>query len=163
MLTELTGCRRSPPFYPRNTSAAAQTINKQAILSATASLIAKLALSPTSPIPTLVHDTCRSYNLSSLLHFDASFFNTITNNNIDTCTLLALLSRGLCLLLMIGVNAIMISSFVDGMNESGSVAGTSLSTAANFSVSYVSTSWYFGAILIGVGMWLLSSVALVES
>ncbi|KAL7504857.1 hypothetical protein ACHAXN_002404 [Cyclotella atomus] len=153
------------------------TINKQAILSgtlgATASLIAKLALSPTSPIPTLVHDTCRSYNLSSLLHFDASFFNTITNNNIDTCTVLSLLSRGLCLLLMIGVNAIMISSFVDGMNESGSVAGTSLSTAANFSVSaiygaiffqeYVSTSWYFGAILIGVGMWLLSSVALVES
>jgi hypothetical protein len=115
------------------------TINKQAILSgtlgATASLIAKLALSPTSPIPTLVHDTCRSYNLSSLLHFDASFFNTITNNNIDTCTVLSLLSRGLCLLLMIGVNAIMISSFVDGMNESGSVAGTSLSTAANFSVS----------------------------
>eukprot|EP00956_Cyclotella_meneghiniana_P016014 scaffold25041_cov66-Cyclotella_meneghiniana.AAC.8 len=52
----------------------------------------------------------------------------------------------------------------DGMNESGSVAGTSLSTAANFSCSeYVSIGWYFGAALIGVGMWLLSAVALVET
>jgi len=36
---------------------------------------------------------------------------------------------------MIGVNALMISSFLDGMNESGSVVGTALSTAANFSFS----------------------------
>ena len=36
---------------------------------------------------------------------------------------------------MISVNAIMISSFVEGMNESGSVVGTALSTAANFSCS----------------------------
>ena len=36
---------------------------------------------------------------------------------------------------MIGVNALMISSFLDGMNESGSVVGTALSTAANFSCS----------------------------
>ena len=51
------------------------------------------------------------------------------------CTIIAFASRGICLLLMIGVNAVMISSFLDGMNESGSVAGTSLSTAANFSCS----------------------------
>ena len=48
---------------------------------------------------------------------------------------MALLSRCLCLLLMIGLNAGMMSYFLDGMNESGSVAGTSLSTAANFSCS----------------------------
>jgi hypothetical protein len=106
-------------------------MNKQAILSgtlgATASLIAKLALSPTSPIPTLVHDTCISFSYN---HDASSDEDTIT-----LCTVLSLLSRGICLLLMIGVNAVMISSFVDGMNESGSVAGTSLSTAANFSVS----------------------------
>jgi len=74
---------------------------------------------------------------------------------------------------MIGVNAVMISSFLDGMNESGSVVGTSLSTAANFSCSaiygilffgeIVPISWYFGAALIASGMWLLSSVTLVDS
>jgi len=36
---------------------------------------------------------------------------------------------------MIGVNLLMVSSFLDGMNESGSVVGTALSTAANFSFS----------------------------
>lgn len=36
---------------------------------------------------------------------------------------------------MIGLNAGMISYFLDGMNESGSVVGTALSTAANFSFS----------------------------
>jgi hypothetical protein len=39
---------------------------------------------------------------------------------------------------MIGVNLLMVSSFLDGMNESGSVVGTALSTAANFSFS---VSW----------------------
>ena len=62
------------------------------------------------------------------------------------CTIIAFASRGICLLLMIGVNAVMISSFLDGMNESGSVAGTSLSTAANFSCS---VSIYY--VLVGLG------------
>ena len=103
-------------------------INKLAILSgalgATASLIAKLALSPDSPIPTFIQSSCHqllSYNVEIM--------------DIHVCTIIAFASRGICLLLMIGVNAVMISSFLDGMNESGSVAGTSLSTAANFSCS----------------------------
>jgi hypothetical protein len=98
-------------------------ILKPAILSgslgATASLIAKLALSPNSPVPTFVHSTCTH------LFVDSS----------SLCDAFALLSRGLCLLLMIGLNAGMISYFLDGMNESGSVVGTALSTAANFSFS----------------------------
>ena len=53
---------------------------------------------------------------------------------------MSLATRGICLLCMIGVNAVMISSFLDGMNESGSVVGTALSTAANFSCS-VSSDW----------------------
>jgi len=89
------------------------------------------------------------------------------------CPAVALATRGICLLCMIGANAIMISSFLDGMNESGSVVGTSLSTAANFSCSamygiiffgeFVPVAWYFGAALIAAGMWLLSSVKLVDS
>lgn len=105
-------------------------INKLAILSgalgATASLIAKLALSPDSPIPTYVQSSCHQ-----LLSFNVE----ISIMDVHACTIIAFASRGICLLLMIGVNAVMISSFLDGMNESGSVAGTSLSTAANFSCS----------------------------
>ena len=51
------------------------------------------------------------------------------------CSSVSLIARGLCLLCMIGINALMIGSFLDGMNESGSVVGTALSTAANFSCS----------------------------
>ena len=51
------------------------------------------------------------------------------------CSSMSLLARGLCLLCTIGTNALMIGSFLDGMNESGSVVGTALSTAANFSCS----------------------------
>ena len=100
------------------------TINKLAILSgslgATASLIAKLALSPDSPIPTSVESICHQF---------------LTDAADTVCPLIALTSRGLCLLAMILLNVVMISSFLDGMNESGSVAGTSLATAANFSFS----------------------------
>ncbi|KAL7485892.1 hypothetical protein ACHAW6_011582 [Cyclotella cf. meneghiniana] len=138
------------------------SINKKAILSgalgASASLIAKLALSPDSPVPSSVHSSCRT------------LFESVA---ISLCPALSLASRVFFLLLMIGLNAIMISSFLDGMNESGSVVGSALSTAANFSCSalygavffqeYVSLTWYLGATLIGIGMWLLSSVALIGS
>eukprot|EP00804_Cyclotella_cryptica_P020251 CCRYP_015879-RA/>CCRYP_015879-RA protein AED:0.06 eAED:0.06 QI:1674/1/0.6/1/0.25/0/5/138/139 len=137
-------------------------INNKAILSgalgASASLIAKLALSPDSPVPSSVNSICR--NLFESVEF-------------ALCPALALVSRLICLLLMIGLNAVMISSFLDGMNASGSVVGTALSTAANFSCSalygaiffqeYVSMAWYFGATLIGIGMWLLSSIELIGS
>lgn len=115
------------------------TINKLAILSgtlgATASLIAKLALSPTSPIPTFVDTTCINFINADATPEDG--FSTIDfiYFSADICSLAALASRGICLLFMITLNAVMISSFLDGMNESGSVAGTSLATAANFSCS----------------------------
>ncbi|KAL7490361.1 hypothetical protein ACHAWX_000243 [Stephanocyclus meneghinianus] len=182
------------------------SINKKAILSgalgASASLIAKLALSPDSPVPSSVHSSCRT------------LFESVA---VSLCPALSFASRVICLLLMIGLNAIMISSFLDGMNESGSVVGSALSTAANFSCSvsqlilvhvstfflgdckltlfwggrrliqptycdhstfksslqalygavffreYVSMTWYLGATLIGIGMWMLSSVALIGS
>ena len=47
------------------------------------------------------------------------------------------LVRGLCLLLMIACNALMLGGFLRGMEESGSVAGTALASAANFCVSAI--------------------------
>ncbi|KAL7543952.1 hypothetical protein ACHAXR_013365 [Thalassiosira sp. AJA248-18] len=143
------------------------SFNTRAILSgalgATASFIAKLALSPDSPVPSTVHSFCAA-NIHQLNNDESLSW---------LCPSISLATRGICLVCMIGVNAIMISSFLDGMNESGSVVGTALSTAANFSCSamygiaffgeVVPLSWYFGATLIASGTWLLSSVTLVES
>mmetsp|Transcript_22354 Transcript_22354/g.36775 ORF Transcript_22354/g.36775 Transcript_22354/m.36775 type:complete len:153 (+) Transcript_22354:177-635(+) len=141
-------------------------INKRAIISgalgATASSIGKLALSPESPVPSTFHSYChiilnRYYN----------------ENDIGwICPYVSLGTRVVCFLCMIGVNLLMVSSFLDGMNESGSVVGTALSTAANFSFSalygilffeeHVPISWFFGATMIAIGMYLLSSVTLTN-
>lgn len=53
-------------------------------------------------------------------------------------------ARGLCLAGMIACNALMLGFFLKGMEESGSVAGTALSTASNFIVSA-----FFGCALWG--------------
>jgi hypothetical protein len=147
------------------------SINKRAVLSgllgATASSIGKLALAPDSPVPSAVATFCiANININPEADDDSDSLAWI-------CPAASLATRGLCLLCMIGVNAVMLSSFLDGMNESGSVVGTALSTAANFSFSamygivffgeIVPASWYFGAALIALGMWLLSSVTLVDA
>eukprot|EP00571_Detonula_confervacea_P004861 CAMPEP_0172319524 /NCGR_PEP_ID=MMETSP1058-20130122/37891_1 /TAXON_ID=83371 /ORGANISM="Detonula confervacea, Strain CCMP 353" /LENGTH=133 /DNA_ID=CAMNT_0013034593 /DNA_START=125 /DNA_END=523 /DNA_ORIENTATION=- len=132
------------------------SINKRAILSgalgATASFIAKLALAPDSPVPSTFRTIC----IANIDQTDADGMAWV-------CPCVSLVTRGVCLLCMIGVNAFMISSFLDGMDESGSVVGTALSTAANFSCSamygiiffgeFVPISWYLGASLIAVGTW----------
>jgi hypothetical protein len=108
------------------------TFNKQAIVSgalgATASCIAKLALAPDSPVPSTVHAIC------------IANINANNMDNLKLCTFIALLARGGCFVCMMGVNASMIYLFVDGMSESGSVVGTALSTAANFSFSVRKTT-----------------------
>lgn len=76
--------------------------------------------------------------------------------------LIVWLIRGIFLLAMIACNAAMVATFVEGMQESGSVAGTALSTAANFLVTAV-ISWtvfnektdIFGTGLVVVGAYLL--------
>jgi len=75
--------------------------------------------------------------------------------------------RGICLVLMILCNAAMLGSFLSGMEESGSVAGTALSSAANFLASafygyllfeeQFTRQWWFGLMLIVLGVFLLSS------
>ena len=111
-------------------------INKRAIISgalgATASSIGKLALSPESPVPSTFHSYC---------HFILNRYYQHETNDIEwICPYVSQGTRVVCFLCMIGVNLLMVSSFLDGMNESGSVVGTSLSTGANFSFS-VSMCW----------------------
>ena len=55
----------------------------------------------------------------------------------DHCTMLTMLVRGLCFVGTLVLNIVMVGSFLEGMEESGSVAGTALSNAANFVVSSV--------------------------
>ena len=73
---------------------------------------------------------------------------------IDYCQLsIALPVRIICIVAMLVTNAYMIASFLRGIQESGSVGGTSLSTAANFASSAI-----YGKILWGEqmnGMWCL--------
>ena len=105
-------------------------INKRAIISgalgATASSIGKLALSPESPVPSTFHSYC---------HVILNIYHNENDIEWILCPYVSLGTRVVCFLVMIGVNLLMVSSFLDGMNESGSVVGTALSTAANFSFS----------------------------
>jgi hypothetical protein len=106
-------------------------INKRAIISgalgATASSIGKLALSPESPVPSTFHSYCHII-LNRYYHHEENGIGWI-------CPYVSLGTRVVCFLCMISVNVLMVSQFIDGMNESGSVVGTALSTAANFSFS----------------------------
>lgn len=71
---------------------------------------------------------------------------------------------------MIGTNAVMMATFLDGMNESGTVAGTALANAANFTLSAIygvlffeesiSTMWVVGFAMILAGVWILSGIQL---
>jgi multidrug transporter EmrE-like cation transporter len=68
---------------------------------------------------------------------------------------------------MIVCNAIMLGSFLEGMEESGSVAGTALATASNFATSAaygfflweedLSMEWMVGFGMVVVGVLILST------
>ena len=72
--------------------------------------------------------------------------------------------------MMIGCNAAMMATFVDGLGESGSIAGTALANAANFTLSAIygilffhetiNAMWLVGFVMILCGAWLLSTVRL---
>lgn len=86
------------------------------------------------------------------------------------CTLMEGIIRFCLFLTMLACNAYMLGSFVAGMEESGSVAGTALSSAANFVASaafgYVfweerfTPSWWIGFSMILGGVAILSSAGL---
>mmetsp|Transcript_14005 Transcript_14005/g.30430 ORF Transcript_14005/g.30430 Transcript_14005/m.30430 type:complete len:160 (+) Transcript_14005:212-691(+) len=139
------------------------------LLGASASAIGKLALDPDSP----VQSRARSFCLTFIS--DTSDLTVVAGRSISSrhvCTATELIGRGLCLLMMIGCNATMMATFLDGMNESGSVAGTALANAASFAMSAiygilffdekVNTTWMMGFAMIMSGAWLLSDVRLKQ-
>lgn len=90
-----------------------------------------------------------------------------TNSTYYFCSWVSfVVTRGLCFAGMIICNAYMLGTFLKGMEESGSVAGTALSTASNFVVSacygYVlwgerfSVIWWTGFSMVITGVMLLS-------
>jgi uncharacterized membrane protein len=89
------------------------------------------------------------------------------------CLTAELVPRGLCLVAMIASNAAMLGSFLKGMQESGSVAGTALASAANFGASALfgyllweerfPFQWWIGFGMVVVGAMLLSTVQVEAS
>jgi hypothetical protein len=102
-----------------------------------ASCIAKFALDPASPIPNWAHEKCLTIHATTVDEGgDGYGYGDGDGSNIDyTCLVVSLIPRGIFLLVMIGVNLLMVASFMQGMSESGTVIATALSTGTNFSVS----------------------------
>ena len=117
---------------------------------AMASCLAKFAFSSDTFLTRYTLDKCNSY-----LAF-------------PHCQVLVWTVRGLCFVGNLLLNISMVGSFLEGMEESGSVAGTAMSNAANFAVSSIlgfllweeefSTMWLCGFVLVIMGTLLLSSV-----
>ena len=136
------------------------------LLGASASCIGKIALDPQSLVQNKARGICNRFVPSdaTILIIGASMQSGHACKAIEVCI------RGIFLLLMIGTNAIMMATFLDGMNESGTVAGTALANAANFTLSAIygvlffeesiSTMWVVGFAMILVGAWILSSIQL---
>jgi len=89
-------------------------------------------------------------------------------NNAWCCYWIELvLVRGLGVAGMVACNAGQLGTFLEGMEAAGSVAGTALSTAANFAVSACfgnvlwgerfSTTWWTGFAMVMAGVMILSS------
>ena len=91
---------------------------------------------------------------------------------IDGCHTVLLIPRILLFVGMLLLNAYMIASFLKGMNESGSVVGTALSSASNFTCSAIfgyfvwnerfAAAWWFGFVSVLTGVLLLSTVQTPE-
>ena len=121
-------------------------------LGATASCLAKFALAPDSSA------VAASRKIAVLLLLPVA-----------PMAIAEYLTRGLFVVLMLACNALMLGTFVEGMQESGSVAGTALSSAANFGVSALygylwfeereclNRQWWWGLVMVMVGVALLSS------
>ena len=139
------------------------------LLGASASCIGKIALDPESLVQSKARGICNRF-----VPPDAtiSILGTLMQSE-HACKVVEVCIRGVCLLLMILTNAAMLATFVDGMNESGTVAGTALANAANFSLSAIygviffeesiTTMWMVGFAMILVGAWILSSIQLKGS
>ena len=125
------------------------------VLGAAASCLAKFALSPNSP-----------------LRWFGSVCGDLTLFSDHVCVVAEWIPRLVCLVGMIVMNAFMMGTFLEGMEESGSVAGTGLATAANFGTSAllgiwlwdekVNEIWFLGFTMVFCGALLLSQVQSVN-
>lgn len=143
------------------------------VLGATASCFGKFAFDPDSVVASVVHQTfCKISNndnqSTALFQFQwVSSDITALFQQYDICTWICsvFLARGLCLVAMLLCNAAMLGTFLRGLEESGSVAGTALSTAFNFFASAAygyflwgerfSPTWWAGFTMVTSGMMLL--------
>ena len=131
------------------------------VFGAVASCLAKLAFSADTFLVLWTHHACETINTAT---------STLLSGPLQgRCHLLVILVRALCFVGALALNIFMAGSFLEGMEESGSVAGTALSNAANFGVSSMlgfflwqeefSTTWLFGFSLVILGTFLLSTVS----
>lgn len=126
---------------------------------ATASCLAKVAFSSNTVITQTTLDWC-SKSVGK------------TNNN-DICEILVYIPRGICFVGTILLNIGMIGSFLEGMEQSGSVAGTAITTGSNFVISAIygfifwneifSFTWLIGFCMVIIGTILLSTVQAADS
>jgi len=127
------------------------------VLGATASCLAKLAFgSSTLQVQARCEQLLRSNSSSSAGWWCCCCYWTEL-----------LLVRGLGVVGMIACNAGQLGTFLEGMEAAGSVAGTALSTAANFAVSACyghvlwgerfSATWWAGFAMVMAGVMVLSS------
>ena len=135
------------------------------LLGASASCIGKIALDPDSLVQSKARGICNRF-----VPADAASISIIgaSMQSGHVCKAIEVGIRGLCLLLMILTNAAMMATFLDGMNESGTVAGTALANAANFTLSAIygvlffeesiNSLWMVGFSMILIGAWILSSI-----
>ena len=93
------------------------------LMAGLASCVTKLALAPDAIIPMW----CRNWCLDSYYYDD--------HNKDLICWIAELIPRGLLFLCTILFNLMMVATFLNGMEECGSMVATALSTAANFSIS----------------------------
>lgn len=131
------------------------------LLGATASCFAKFAFDPNSPV---------AAQTRRFFYFFCDDPAVPADKGLDLCFVVELAARGLCLVGMIACNAYMLGTFLKGMEDSGSVAGTAMSTASNFIASafygYMlwnerfSLLWWTGFTMVVAGVMLLSTTTL---
>jgi drug/metabolite transporter (DMT)-like permease len=141
-------------------------------LGATASCLAKLAFAPESAVAAAARALVQRYvpffhdNDNAAVVHDGSSDGAVPIPIAVVVT--EVLTRGLWIGSMIACNALMLGTFLEGMEESGSVAGTALTSAANFAVSalygYIlfgetfSLFWWMGFSMVVAGVFVLSTI-----
>jgi drug/metabolite transporter (DMT)-like permease len=134
---------------------------------ATASCCVKFALDPSSAVALQSqHIVCSAeFVQGEIMNALGSAIGLEPTEQLCNWIVGGLIARGFCFVGMLVCNAYMLGFFLKGMEESGSVAGTALSTASNFICSacygYVlwrerfTTIWWTGFCMVMLGVLLL--------